>query len=68
MDERETLKMTLRILVWETDWVAVVAFSEIKTPERRAGLRGLDGYLQERAASYIQAAQRILVKVCFLGL
>lgn len=45
VDERGTLKMTLRILVWETDWVAEVAFSEIKNTERRAGLRGLAGYL-----------------------
>lgn len=48
VDERETLKMTLRILVWETDWVAVVGFSEIRAPERRAGLRGLAGYLYEK--------------------
>lgn len=48
VDERETLKMTLRILVWETDWVAVVAFSEIRAAERRAGLSGLAGYLYEK--------------------
>lgn len=48
VNKKETLGMTLRILVWETDWMAVVAFAEMKTPEGRAGFRGLAEYLYEK--------------------